>query len=253
MELIVYLYITVGLFALMVGSFSNVCILRIPLKETVVTTPSHCTSCNKRLHWYELIPLFSYIFLLGKCSKCKAHISLQYPLIEGCTVLLWLLNVTILGFNLHALLACLLSSALLILSVIDARTREIPFSISVFIAVIGAIRLFANLDNWQQHLLGFAVVSGVLFLLLILSAGRAIGGGDVKMMAGCGLFLGLGSSLLAFFLACLVGSVIHIIRMKFFGAKRDLAMGPYLALGVYISMLWGEPIVNWYLNFFSAL
>jgi len=92
------------------------------------------------------------------------------------------------------------------------------------------------------------VVGGFLFLLLLLSGGSAIGGGDVKLMAGSGLLLGLPLNLFAFFSGCIIGSVIHIIRMKFFGAGRDLAMGPYLAIGIVIAFLWGESLIHWYLG-----
>ncbi len=246
-----HLYITmlclIGLLGIIVGSFLNVCILRIPQKESVVTVPSHCTHCNKRLKWWELIPLFSYLFLGGRCSKCKSKISAQYPIVEATNGLLWLLVFVVLGFTAEALISALLTSALLVLTVIDARTLEIPIQTTVFIAVLGMINTALNLDDIASHLLGFGVITAILLLLLFLSNGRAIGGGDVKLMAGCGLFLGLLPCVFAFITACVIGSIIHVVRIKFFNASRTLAMGPYLSVGVFISLLWGRNIIDWYI------
>ncbi len=136
------MYTIVFIFGITVGSFLNVCILRIPARESIVTVPSHCTSCGKRLKWYELIPLFSYLALRGRCSACKARISPQYPIVEAVNGGLWLLTFCVLGFTLQAVLACLLASALLALSVIDARTRQIPPGFTIFILVIGVVATF---------------------------------------------------------------------------------------------------------------
>lgn len=248
--MLVLIYIYVGLLGIVVGSFCNVCILRIPKGESVVTTPSHCFACGERLKWWELFPLFSWLALGGKCARCKAKISAQYPLIEGCNGVLWMLVFYVHGFTLDTILGCLLTSALLVLSVIDGRTKEIPIQLSAFIGILGGIQFFLNLEDWTWHLLGLVVISGLLLIILIASGGAAIGGGDVKLMAGSGLYLGLGCSVLGFILGCTLGSVIHIIRMRFFQAERELAMGPYLAAGIFIAMMWGEPIVQWYIGFY---
>ena len=237
-------------FGVCVGSFLNVCILRIPAGESVVTGPSHCMSCGGRLRWWEMIPLLSWLCLRGRCARCGAPISPQYPLIEAANGALWLLAYLTLNAPWDALLGALLASALLTASVIDARTREIPPSTTIAMAVLGALRLCLDLSAWPDRLLGLLVVGGVLALLFLLSGGSAIGGGDVKLMAACGLFLGLGCALLAFLLACLLGSVIHLARMRLCGAGRDLALGPYLAAGVLIALYWGPALLAWYFSFF---
>ncbi len=242
------LYIFVALIGVTIGSFLNVCILRIPQKEGVVRESSHCLHCKKRLRWWELIPLFSYLFLRGRCSGCREKISAQYPIIEAVNAILWLVVFMVMGFTIDALLSAIFVSALLVLSVIDARTLEIPIQTTVFIGILAVVRLALNLNNYLDHLLGFAVITILLLLLLFLSGGRAIGGGDVKLMAGCGLFIGLGPTILSFFLACIIGSIIHVFRIKFFNASRTLAMGPYLSVGVFISLLWGEALISWYLR-----
>lgn len=245
------MYIAVFLFGITVGSFLNVCILRIPKKESVVTVPSHCTSCGKRLRWFELIPIFSYLFLRGRCSACKSRISAQYPLIEAANGVLWVVLFLRFGLSPEFLTACLLCSALLVLSVIDARTREIPPGATVFILVLGVIRLLPDLHGWPLYLIGFFAVSVPLLLILIATGGRGIGGGDVKLMAACGLFLGWKLVLLAFFLGCLLGSVIHLSLMAFKKAGRVLALGPYLSAGVFISLLWGDALIAGYLGLFG--
>lgn len=249
-------------------------------------------SCGKRLHWYELVPLFSWLFLRGKCHGCKAKISGQYPFVEGVTGAFFAFN---LWFTIDRhipfgilnaeaterlkvfmaseayvskmdvidfFLICALFCALLVLTFIDARTHEIPNGINIFIAVIGLIRAilmgyyaytetYSFNKNLLDVILGPVVVAGILLLILILSGGGAIGGGDVKLMAAAGLFLGCKATVLALVIGCIAGSVIHIILMKVKHLGRELAMGPYLSLGILIAALWGTPILNWYLGMFS--
>lgn len=244
-------YLTIFAFGIVIGSFLNVCIYRIPKGETIVTTPSHCMACGYHLKWYDLIPIFSWLFLGGKCRKCGAKISVQYPLIECCNGILYVLIFSMKDFALlDGILACLLASALLVLAVIDARTFEIPLGINIFILVLGVLHMGSDLSHWQQYIIGFFAVSLVLELIVRLSHGKAMGGGDVKLMAAAGLFLGWKNIWIAFLIACILGAVIHTIRMKCFGADRRLAFGPYLSAGIFIAMLWGERMINWYLTTF---
>lgn len=244
----ILLHIIVFLYGIVIGSFLNVVIYRIPLKENIVTTRSHCMSCGYHLKWYDLVPLFSYLVLGGKCRKCKKRISVQYPLIEGLNGILYLIIFIRFGLSVDSLLYCLLFSALLALSVIDFRTYEIPFGINVFILMLGLIRVVTDFQNWSNYLIGFLAVSVFLYLIVQLSGGRAMGGGDVKLMAVCGLLVGWKLIILAFLLGCIIGSVCHIIRMKVTKADHVLAMGPYLSVGVMIAVLWGEQMINWYLT-----
>jgi leader peptidase (prepilin peptidase)/N-methyltransferase len=242
------IYILVFLLGACVGSFCNVCILRIPAGESIVTGPSHCMTCGRRLKWYELIPIFSWLALRGRCSGCHSRISAQYPLIEAANAGLWLLVFSRFGLTPDSILGCLFASVLLVASVIDARTREIPPGTTIFIAVLGLLRLLVHLSDWKSALLGLVCVSGVLLLVLLVTGGRGIGGGDIKLMAGTGLFLGFQLNLLAFFLGCVLGAVIHLCRMKFAHAGRDLAFGPYLCAGAVIALLWGDALISWYIG-----
>lgn len=244
--MILIFYLILFLYGIVIGSFLNVCIYRIPLGQSIAKERSHCMSCGYQLKWYDLVPLFSWLALRGKCRKCKAPISPQYPIIEGVNGALYVLIFAVNGFSLVSVLYCLMASALLALSVIDWRTYEIPFGFNVFIGILGIVRLVTDLGNWADYVLGFLVVSAILELLLLASRGRAIGGGDVKLMAAAGLLLGWKLIILAFLLGCLLGSVIHIIRMKVSHADHVLAMGPYLSAGILLSALWGSQFISWY-------
>lgn len=242
------IYLLIFLYGIVIGSFLNVCIYRIPLGESLSKQRSHCMSCGYQLRWYDLVPLFSWLILGGKCRKCKAAISPQYPIIEALNGVLYLLIFFVNGFTIESVLYCLMASALLALSVIDFRTYEIPFGFNVFITVLGVIRVLTDLENWSEYIIGFFAVSAVLELLLVVSKGRAIGGGDVKLMAACGILIGWKLIWIAFLIGCVLGSVIHIIRMKISNAEHVLAMGPYLSAGVLIAALWGNTFLSWYMG-----
>lgn len=244
----ILLYIIIFLYGIVIGSFLNVLIYRLPKKENIVTTRSHCMNCGYQLTWYDLVPIFSYLVLGGRCRKCKAKISVQYPLIEALNGCLYLIVFYKFGMSVDSLLYCLLFSALLTLSVIDFRTYEIPIGINVFILLLGLVRVITDWTNWEDYLIGFLAVSVFLYLIYIITHGRGIGGGDVKLMAVCGLVLGWKLILLGFFLGCIIGSICHLIRMKISHADHVLAMGPYLSVGVMIAALWGSQMINWYLT-----
>ena len=237
-----------GLYGIVIGSFLNVLILRIPVKESFTLKRSHCMACGHTLAWYDLFPLFSYLFLGGKCRYCKVHISCQYPIVEALNGLLYIGLYLVNGLSVETLLYCLCTSALICLSAIDWRTKEIPFGFNLFIFLLGLIRLFTDIGEWSQYVIGLFAVSGFLFLLLVLSKGRAMGGGDIKLMAATGLLLGWQLNIIAFLVGCILGSIIHLTLMAMKKADRVLAFGPYLSMGVYIAMIWGEQLVSWYLK-----
>ena len=244
------LYIIIFLYGIVIGSFLNVCIYRIPKNESIVRVRSHCMNCGYQLKWYDLVPLFSYLLLGGKCRKCKQRISVQYPLIEMLNGVLYCIIFAEYGLSVDALLYALLASALITLSVIDFRTYEIPVGINIFILALGLIRIVTDYADWLDYAVGFFAVSIFLYLLYWITKGRGIGGGDIKLMAVCGLVLGWEKIVLAFVLGCIIGSVIHVARMKISGQGHVLAFGPYLSIGVMISALAGEQMIAWYSSFF---
>ena len=243
----ILLYLLIFLYGIIIGSFVNVCILRLPKHESVIPS-SHCMDCGHRLRWYDLFPLFSYLSLKGRCRYCGAKISCQYPIVEALNGVLYVIVFMANGVSLQSVLYCLMASVLLVISVIDWRTFEIPPSCNLFLLGLGIIFCILDFTHIVEHLIGLVCVSAVLYLLFLISAGRAIGGGDIKLMGAAGLILGWKLILFAFFLGCILGSVIHLIRMKVSGAERVLAMGPYLSAGILIAALWGNYLFQWYLS-----
>jgi len=195
-----------------------------------------------------MVPVFSWLVLGGKCRNCKSKISVQYPIIEGVNGILYVVICAVNGLEWSSMIYCFMASALLVLSIIDWRTYEIPFGINVFLFVLGVAMTILDRGNLAEHLIGMICVSGLLGILYLLTGGRAIGGGDIKLMFACGLILGWKLILLAFFLGCIIGSVVHIIRMSVKKAGRMLAMGPYLSAGILLAALWGNAWINWYLS-----
>ncbi len=239
------IYILIFLYGIIIGSFLNVCIYRIPRQENIVITRSHCMKCGTTLHARDFIPVFSYVFLGGRCRYCGEKVSIQYPLVELLNGSLWVLTFFLADDPVKGILYCLMISGLLVLSVIDWRTFEIPFGINVYLFIIGIIREVVDGIS-GSILLDFFLVSGFLLFLFVITRGRGIGGGDIKLMAAVGLILGWKLIIVAFFFGCLYGSVIHMIRMKVSGAEHVLAMGPYLSAGIITAAWFGTKILEWY-------
>ena len=246
-------YVIFFAFGLLIGSFLNVCIYRIPKKENITTTRSHCMNCGNVIKWYDLVPVISFLLLGGKCRNCGAKLSIQYPIIEILNGLIYCLIFAMLGLNLKSVLTMALASTLIVIAIIDWRTYEIPFGLNVFIAVLGTISVTNKLINRDfsgalDCFIGAICVSVFLLLIYLITKGRGIGGGDIKLMAAAGLFLGWKSCILAFVIGCILGSVIHLIRMKISNQDHVLAFGPYLSAGIFIASLWGEKIISAYMN-----
>ena len=247
------LYVIIFLYGIVIGSFSNVLICRLPLKENIATHRSHCMTCGSQIQWYDLIPLVSYIILRGRCRHCGAGISAQYPLVEAANGFGYVFIFANLGLTWTSILTCLLFTILLAIAVIDWRTYEIPFGLNVTIGVLGLIKTIIDypMGLWE-HIIGFFAVS--IFMLICLYAGRLIigadcfGGGDIKLMAAAGLFLGWKCIILAFLAGCILGAVIHSVRMRMSRDNHMLAFGPYLAAGIMIAALWGNTFIQWYIN-----
>lgn len=239
------------LLGLCVGSFCNVLIFRLPRREEFVKTPSHCMVCGHRLAWYELLPLVSWLAQGGKCRACGASISRQYPIVEGLNAAAWLLTGRLLwGDPIHIILYCALFSLLLVLAVIDWRTFEIPNGLNLAIFLLGAAQLALDRGNWKTYLIGMLSVSLFFLLLWFVTAGAGMGLGDVKLMAAAGLLLGWRRILLALLIGSVAGTAIHSVRMLR-GSGRKLAFGPYLAVGIWLSALFGEPLIAAYLGLFG--
>lgn len=204
--------------------------------------------CGHKLSWYELVPIVSWLALGGRCRRCKARISVQYPVIEALNGILYVIIFYVHGCSAESILYCLMTSALIVLSVIDERTGEIPVGINLFLLGLGIIEVVLYHDAWLSHVIGMLAVSVFLEIIYLLSKGNAIGGGDIKLMAVTGLILGWEKIVLAFGIGCILGSVIHLTRMKLTKTGHVLAFGPYLSAGIFIAAVWGAQMIHFYIN-----
>ncbi len=251
------LYIIIFLYGIVIGSFLNVCMFRIPENESIVRVGSHCMKCGHPLRWIDLFPLFSWLFLRGRCRYCGAKISAQYPIVEFVNAVLYIIIFAVNGFNVDSVLYCVMTSALFVISVIDYRTMLIPTAADLIILVVGIIHLVLHLNTWYYWLIGFA--SAGLFLLFCAVMFRAVTGkgglglGDIELMACAGLCIGWGHGLFAIVIGSLLGLLTEGIKIAVTGKKGKFPFGPYLSLGVYVSMLFGSQAYEWYLHTFLMM
>jgi len=197
------------IFGSVIGSFLNVVILRTPLKQSIITEPSHCFSCGHRLAWYDMFPIFSWLFLRGKCRYCKAKISPRYMIIEAVTAVVYCLAYTIFGFKWELAFSFVLFAVLIALSGIDIDHFEIPYWCSIVTAVLGVAAFFVFPETpWYERLISFGVIA-VLFFILVLVGG--MGGGDLQLMLGASLLLGY-KVFIALFIGILSGAVYGVIK-----------------------------------------
>lgn len=197
------------IFGSIIGSFLNVVILRTPLKQSIVTEPSHCFSCGHRLAWYDMFPIFSWLLLRGKCRYCKEKISPRYMIVEAVTAASYCLAYLVFGFKWELAFAAVLFAVLVVLSGIDIDHFEIPYWCSLVTAVLGAAAFFVFPQTpWYERLIALGVI-GVLFAILVLIGG--MGGGDLQLMCGASLLLGY-KAFIALFIGIVLGAVYGIIK-----------------------------------------
>ena len=244
------------LFGAMVGSFLNVCIARLPKEESIVWPGSHCPLCRKPIKFYDNIPLVSYLLLRGRCRYCHSPISIQYPLIEGITALGSLILFMKFGPSLSYLFYFSFVAALIVITVIDLYHQIIPDVISL--PGIGA-GLLASLIipqiTFLNSLFGILLGGGSLFLVATLYQWlfkrEGMGGGDVKLLAMIGAFLGWKAVVLTILLSSLIGSITGIIIMVSKGKdfKYAIPFGPFLSLGAVIALFYQNEIIFMYLRY----
>lgn len=241
------------LYGIVLGSFFNVVGLRIPKKESIVAPPSHCTTCNRKLGALDLVPVFSYLMLKGKCRGCGSKISVIYPFMELMTGFLFVLAYIMLGLRLELVVAILFMSLLVIITVSDIAYMLIPNKVLLpFALVLFVGRLLSPLTPWWDSLLGAVVGFGILYLIAVVSKG-GMGGGDIKLFFVIGLVLGTVNTLLTLFLAALIGTIVGLIILKREGKgrKTPIPFGPSIAIAAVISYFWGADFVTWYGSLFS--
>ena len=246
-------YILIFILGLIVGSFCNVCIYRIPKNESIIYPASHCPKCRTTIKPVDNIPLLSYILLKGRCRNCGSKISIQYPVVELLTGIIYLIIYLIYGLSIQSLIYIILSSALIIIAFIDLNEQIVPDVISLPGIGVGLIlSFFVPYLSFINSALGVVVGGGIILIIALVGSmifkKEAMGGGDVKLAAMMGAFLGwryiIISLFLGFFLGALVGIFLVLSKIK---SKEDMVpFGPFIALGSLITLLWGEKIIAWY-------
>jgi leader peptidase (prepilin peptidase)/N-methyltransferase len=247
------------IFGAVVGSFLNVCIFRIPKDESIVFPPSHCQNCDYRIRWYDNIPILSYLLLGGKCRSCKSPISAQYPVVELINALLTMFLFLKFGPTLVFLVMFLFCSSLVVVTFVDLEHQIIPDVISLPGIVVGfATSFFIPWLGWQNSLYGILLGGGSLMLVAygyqFLAKKEGMGGGDIKLLAMMGAFLGWRSVPFIIFAASLVGTVIGVTMMLVQKKDGKLAIpfGPFLAFGAILYIFYGKAIIIWYLSLGGA-
>jgi leader peptidase (prepilin peptidase)/N-methyltransferase len=245
-----------ALFGAVIGSFLNVCIVRLPAEQSVVSPPSRCPRCGKPVEWRDNIPVLSWILLGGKCRGCREPISILYPLVELATAVLWGVMAWRYGLSLEALKGALFGTLLLGIALTDAREYIIPNEFTYGGLAIGLILsaaggLSAVLAASAGAVVGFAI------LWLVGVAGRwafkeeAMGGGDIKMMAMVGSFVGWQGVLLTIFLGALAGTAIFL-PLTLIGRKKLVPFGVFLAVGAAVTYVIGPAIIDWYRRYLGV-
>lgn len=250
-------YVLSGLLGLCVGSFLNVVIYRLPHQMSLAFPPSHCTSCDYRLRWYDNIPILSYLLLGGKCRKCREHISLRYTLVELANTVLWLLC-AVLFWEQSAVYACtaiLVCSLLICVFFIDLEHMIIFDRFQILLALCGIVAVFFDgWTVWYDHLIG-AAVGAVVFLGLYYGAIKVLGKeglgfGDVKLAAVAGLLLGWQKLIFAMLIASVSASVVLLILRRVHGdeKQKEYPFAPFITVGMAVSLLFGNAVLSWYVQ-----
>lgn len=252
------LFVFTSLLGLLIGSFLNVLIHRLPRGESIVLPGSRCPNCLSPLSPGDMIPILSYFMLRGKCRACHTPISPRYPLTEGLTALLFALCYIRYGFTLSLPAACALSALMAACAFIDWE-RQLVMDSLVIAGLAIALPLngfFSALCAWWEMLLGIAVGAGSLLLIALIGrliAGRQVmGGGDIKLMGMAGAFLGWKMGLLSFVFASVAGGAVLVVLLAMGKVKREqeIPFVPMLAFGVVAALLAGQPMLDWYLGLF---
>lgn len=262
-------YIFVFILGLVVGSFVNVLIYRVPVRKSIVTPPSSCVSCGKRLTARDLVPVFSYIFLKGKCRHCGERISPRYPLVELLTGAVFVILFARFGFTAPFLAYAYLMTILIAVFFIDIDHRIIPNGLVLAALAGGSVFFIWNCvnphpqvfgdDKWWTPLAGLLPGSGFLLLVAILGSliyrtEDAMGMGDVKLMAPIGLFLGWRFCITALVVSVFLGGLVSLLLVLTGIKKRKdtVAFGPFIVAGAFVTMIWGREITEWFFNYINT-
>lgn len=236
-----------------IGSFLNVVIFRLPKQVSLAFPGSHCPACQTAIRWFDNIPVISFVWLRGRCRACQSPISLRYPAIEAVTASLYVLAAWQFGWQPALAWAWLLIALLIVVTAIDLEYQLIPDRITLPGIAVGFVASVAtSRTSWLESLVGALVGGGVFFLVIVLSRG-GMGGGDMKLGAMIGAFLGWKLTALTIMLAVISGGLVGVaLLITGLRQRRDpVPFGPFLAASALVSLFWGDHIIRWYWRSFT--
>lgn len=249
-------FILVALFGLVIGSFLNVCIYRLPRDQSVVWPASRCTTCGRALSWYENVPVLSYLVLRGNCRTCGQHISVMYPIIEAVTAVTFVAVFAVFGFSWLLPIRLVFAAAMIVLFVIDLQHQILPNEITLPGIAVGLAASAVAPPGIRDAAIGAVAGGGILWLIAWgyerLRKVDGLGFGDVKMLAMIGAFLGWKLMLLTLVAASLTGSLCAVALMAAgrAGFQSKLPLGTFLALAAVPVSLGGDAVVAWYVGLY---
>lgn len=247
----IILYVYIFVLGIVIGSFLNVVIYRLPREISVAKGRSFCPHCHTPIKGYHNIPVFSYFWLCGKCADCGEQIAVRYPLVELFTGVMGVLILAIYGFSFQWVVVFAAGAILICITMIDFDTMTIPNGLVIALMVPALLCFFVFPQvGLLSRVIGIFVVS-LPMLILILFIGDAFGGGDIKLMAVAGFMLGWQNTLLATFIALILGGSVAVYLLAKKTADKHMAFGPYLCIGIMTSIIFGDIIIRWYLNLFG--
>lgn len=255
MKLINISFIT--LLSLVLGSFLNVCIYRIPRGESIIFPPSHCPVCKTKIKPYDLIPVLSFIILKGRCRACHEKIPVRYPIVEILSLLCAIGAYSKFGFSVRTWIAYFIGFMLIYISFVDIDTFEISNLSILILFVLLSLFYFSDkgfsLINLKRLILGGIYSSLFVLIIYLFSRGKAMGFGDVLLLFAGGVGFDLGKALVANFLSFVTGALysILLLLLRRKPLKTQLPFAPFIAMSIYLTLLLGDEIVRWYLGLFS--
>lgn len=250
--ILIFLYVYMFVIGSCVASFINVVIYRVPLGINIAKGRSFCPKCHRTLKPYDMIPVFSWFILGGKCRFCKEPISKRYPIIEFIGGVLGVLCFYHYGIDGMTLISFSLSMVLLAITMIDIDTMTIPNSLVICCVVIAILSIMFHNISMVDRVIGFFIISVPMYVMNLIIP-DCFGGGDIKLIAVCGLLLGWVDLLVGMFIAVVIAGVYagYLMITHKVDKKGHIAFGPYICFGVFVALLYGQNILNFYLGLFG--
>ncbi|HKB25857.1 MAG TPA: prepilin peptidase [Methylomirabilota bacterium] len=244
--------VSVALFGLVIGSFLNVVIARLPERRSLWRPRSACPACDVAIAWYDNIPVLSFLALRGRCRACGGAISSRYPVVELLTAAAFLGAWAAFGPTPRFAVSAALLAALIAIAAIDLQRQIIPDAITLP-GIVAGVLIGVGTGAWLDSVIGVLVGGGIFFVIILVQPG-GMGGGDMKLGAMLGAFLGWKALLFSLFVAVTVGGVVALALLAtgLRGRKDPIPFGPFLALGGAAGLFWGERVVAWYLRGFGG-